>query len=98
MRTELGKRVEAPQGNGSDAASPQNESALSVSTLWSFAKELQLRSALAAIPADEKILVEKLGSSHNAWVCDRHGHRAARLGWPGLCDLPRLVDAEQRVQ
>jgi hypothetical protein len=81
IAAELGKRVEAPQGNGSDAASPQNESALSVSTPWSFAKELQLRSALAAIPADEKILVEKLGSSHNAWVAI--GMAIERLGWDG---------------
>jgi hypothetical protein len=46
---------------------------------WSFAAESNLRSALGAIPADEKVLTEKLGHSHDAWI--RIGMAIERLGW-----------------
>jgi hypothetical protein len=46
---------------------------------WSFAEEARLRSALSAIPADEKVLNEKLGSSHDVFV--RIGMAIQRLGW-----------------
>jgi hypothetical protein len=53
-----------PQAADAATASPKKTEG----EAWSFAKELKLRSALGAIPADEKMLTEKLGSSHNAWV------------------------------
>ena len=48
-------------------------------TAWCFATELRVRSALSAIPADEKVLTEKLGNSHDAWI--RIGMAIERLGW-----------------
>jgi hypothetical protein len=46
---------------------------------WSFAEDMRLRSALSAIPTDEKRLVEKFGSSHNTWV--NVGRAIERLDW-----------------
>jgi hypothetical protein len=46
---------------------------------WSFAEELRLRSALNAIPTDEKVLAEKFGSSHDTWI--KIGMAIERLGW-----------------
>jgi putative DNA primase/helicase len=46
---------------------------------WSEAEEKKLRSALAAIPTDEKELTAKLGDSHLVWV--NVGRAIERLGW-----------------
>jgi putative DNA primase/helicase len=48
-------------------------------TPWSFPEDARLRAALAAIPTDEKLLLEKFGSSHNIWV--KIGMAIERLGW-----------------
>jgi hypothetical protein len=48
-------------------------------TAWSFSVELRLRSALNAIPTDEKVIREKLGHSHDIWI--RIGMAIERLGW-----------------
>jgi putative DNA primase/helicase len=73
IAAELGKAKEdngPPAGNGFDASG---------TTPWSFETELRLRSALNAIPADEKLLTEKFGNSHNIWV--KIGMAIERLGW-----------------
>jgi hypothetical protein len=57
------------------AEEPEPESA----TPWSFAEETRLRSALATIPTDEKVLAEKFGHSHDTWV--KIGRAIERLGW-----------------
>jgi putative DNA primase/helicase len=48
-------------------------------TPWTFAEETRLRSALAAIPTDEKKLNAKLGHAHDVWV--KIGRAIERLGW-----------------
>jgi AAA domain/Primase C terminal 2 (PriCT-2) len=48
-------------------------------TPWSYAEELRLRSALAAIPTDEKVLAEKFGHAHDVWV--KIGRAIERLDW-----------------
>jgi AAA domain/Primase C terminal 2 (PriCT-2) len=48
-------------------------------TPWCEAEETRLRSAIMAIPADEKTLIEKFGSSHDRWV--KYGRAIERLGW-----------------
>jgi AAA domain/Primase C terminal 2 (PriCT-2) len=67
----------APDGAEAPGAEtpPQSEN----STPWSYAEEARLRSALAAIPANEQALSEKLGHSHDAWV--RMARAIERLGW-----------------
>jgi hypothetical protein len=61
------------QGNGHDNASGP------VDVAWSFAEETRLRSALATIPADERLLTAKLGDSHEAFF--KIGMAIERLGW-----------------
>jgi AAA domain/Primase C terminal 2 (PriCT-2) len=46
---------------------------------WTFAEEARLRSALGAIPTDEKVLAERLGTSHDTWI--KIGRAIERLGW-----------------
>ena len=46
---------------------------------WDFKKDTRLRSALNAIPADEKVLTEKSGDSHITWV--NIGRAIERLDW-----------------
>jgi hypothetical protein len=46
---------------------------------WSLKEDLKLRTALAAIPPDEKILTEKFGDSHEVFV--NIGRALERLGW-----------------
>jgi hypothetical protein len=46
---------------------------------WSFAADTRLRSALRAIPTDEKVLAEKFGVSHETWV--KIGRAIERLDW-----------------
>src|SRR5215831_18016141 len=48
-------------------------------TPWSFAEETRLRSALGAIPTDEKALAEKFGHAHDTWV--KIGRAIERLDW-----------------
>ena len=43
------------------------------------AEEARLRSALAAVPANERALNEKIGHSHDAWV--KMARAIERLGW-----------------
>src|SRR5262249_47424443 len=67
------------------AASADNEAtqraddASANGTPWSFNEEARLRSALGAIPTDEKVLAEKFGHSHDTWV--RIGRAVERLDW-----------------
>jgi putative DNA primase/helicase len=56
-------------------ATPEQEPVAS----WNFAEEAQLRSALAAIPTDEKVLAKKFGHAHDTWV--KVGRAIERLGW-----------------
>src|SRR4029077_21167677 len=56
-------------------AAPEQEPA----TSWSFAEETKLRTALAAIPTDEKGLAKKFGHSHKPWV--KIGRAIERLDW-----------------
>jgi putative DNA primase/helicase len=46
---------------------------------WTFAADMRLRSALAAIPTDEKVLAEKFGHSHDIWV--KIGRAIEWLDW-----------------
>jgi len=46
---------------------------------WSFTEDERLRSALMAIPTDEKILAAKFGTSHETWV--KIGMAIERLHW-----------------
>ena len=48
-------------------------------TAWSPNEEARLRSALNAIPTDEKALAEKFGHSHDTWV--KIGRAIERLDW-----------------
>jgi RecA-family ATPase len=48
-------------------------------TSWDFKKDTRLRSALNAIPADEKVLTAKSGDSHITWV--NIGRAIERLDW-----------------
>jgi hypothetical protein len=65
---------DAPQLAPTDDA-PKSTNA----TPWSFNEEARLRSALGAIPTDEKTLAEKFGHSHDTWV--RIGRAIERLDW-----------------
>jgi len=62
-----------------DNAEPQVDAAPDSDTPWSFSEEARLRSALGAIPTDEKILAEKFGHSHDTWI--KIGRAIERLGW-----------------
>src|SRR5262249_30562896 len=62
-----------------DNAEPQADAAPDSDTPWSFNEEARLRSALGAIPTDEKILAEKFGHSHDTWI--KIGRAIERLGW-----------------
>jgi putative DNA primase/helicase len=66
---------DAPRVAPDDGAAPEQEPASS----WSFAEETRLRSALAAIPTDEKALAKKFGHSHDVWV--KIGRAIERLDW-----------------
>ena len=68
----LGEQRE-PDHNAGDGASAQG------AATWSFAEDMRLRSALSAIPADERALAEKFGTSHEIWV--KIGRALERLGW-----------------
>jgi AAA domain/Primase C terminal 2 (PriCT-2)/Bifunctional DNA primase/polymerase, N-terminal len=66
-----------PHVNGAPPTAAEAEA--TPQTPYSFAEEARLRAALQAIPADEKILAEKLGSSHDTWV--KIGRAIERLDW-----------------
>jgi hypothetical protein len=63
---------------------------------WTEAEEQKLRSALAAIPTDEKILKEKFKDSHEVFY--NIGRALERLGWGenGFRYLARLVRTKCR--
>src|SRR5262249_52643950 len=72
----------AVQGGNSVALPPVDDArqlAPANATPWSFAEEARLRSALGAIPADERVLAEKFGHSHDTWV--KIGRAIERLDW-----------------
>jgi hypothetical protein len=71
--TRAAVQPERQQYNGQDNASGP------VDVAWSFAEETRLRSALAMIPADERLLTAKLGDSHEAFF--KIGMAIERLGW-----------------
>ena len=60
---------------------PTEEAATKVEAAepWSFAADTHLRSALRALPTDEKVLAEKFGHSHETWV--KIGRAIERLDW-----------------
>jgi Family of unknown function (DUF5906)/Primase C terminal 2 (PriCT-2) len=62
--------------DGAEGPEPEPESS---ATPWSYTEELRLRSALAAIPTDEKVLAEKFGHAHDVWV--KIGRAIERLDW-----------------
>jgi hypothetical protein len=80
MAAKLSKRANqgaAPDSN--DNEQKEKEQHQQETIAWCFATELRLRSALGAIPADEKVLTDKLGNSHDTWI--RIGMAIERLGW-----------------
>jgi Protein of unknown function (DUF3987)/Primase C terminal 2 (PriCT-2) len=81
MAARLSKRGEQDtQANNDAAQKERHEEARQAETVpWNFATELHLRSALGAIPTDEKLLTEKLGHSHDAWI--KIGMAIERLDW-----------------
>jgi RecA-family ATPase len=78
-RGNQGNQGAAQNGSNKEQEEPHQEQHQHQQVPWSFATELRLRSALGAIPTDEKVLTEKLGNSHGAWV--RIGMAIERLGW-----------------
>ena len=64
------EQAQTPAGDGDTAAA---------SAAWSLTEDARVRSALSTIPANEKVLKEKLGDSHGAFV--RIGMAIERLGW-----------------
>ena len=62
-----------PSAPNSEQAPPKD------ATPWRFAEETRLRSALSAIPTDEKALAEKFGHPHGIWV--KIGRAIERLDW-----------------
>jgi hypothetical protein len=82
MATKLSKRGNqgATQDDSDKEQNEQHQRQHQQETIaWCFTTELRLRSALSAIPADEKVLTEKLGNSHEVWI--RIGMAIERLGW-----------------
>src|SRR5262245_45699562 len=68
-----------PIAPADDAGAQEPPAASERAPAWSFAKDMRLRSAIAAIPTDEKVLAEKLGHSHDIFV--DIGRAIAWLGW-----------------
>jgi hypothetical protein len=84
MATKLGKRRDQGTQTNNGAGhgqqqQQQEETRQEETTPWTFATETRLRAALNVIPADEKVLTEKLGNSHDIWI--RIGRAIERLGW-----------------
>ena len=69
----------APHVDDAPQSAPETEPAPHIDTPWSFGEETRLRTALAAIPTDEKLLAEKFGHAHDTWV--KIGRAIERLGW-----------------
>jgi hypothetical protein len=74
-------KAEPPVDDFSPDPEPDNrgKSDNAPETPWRFAEETRLRSALSAIPTDEKSLAEKFGHAHDTWV--KIGRAIERLGW-----------------
>jgi len=68
-----------PAAPSVDATPPVASEEPEPATPWSFAEDMRLRSALAAIPTDEQLLAEKFGHAHDVWV--KIGRAIERLGW-----------------
>jgi hypothetical protein len=64
---------------GDADTTPHVDTAATNGTPWSFNEEARLRSALGAIPTDEKALAEKFGHAHDVWV--KIGRAIERLDW-----------------
>jgi hypothetical protein len=89
IAAELGGQKEidfdaAPRAIGGAApdntdTTPHVDTAATNGTPWGFAEEARLRSALGAIPTDEKVLAEKFGHAHDTWV--KIGRAIERLDW-----------------
>jgi RecA-family ATPase len=70
---------DVPHVNDAPHVAPETEPAPQNETAWSFTEETRLRSALDAIPTDEKLLAEKFGHAHDTWV--KIGRAIERLDW-----------------
>jgi hypothetical protein len=68
-----------PHVDDAPHVAPETEPAPQSKTPWSFTEETRLRSALDAIPTDEKLLAEKFGHAHDTWV--KIGRAIERLDW-----------------
>jgi hypothetical protein len=72
-----GSARELPHIDGAPALAPANGTDAAPS--WTLAEDARLRSALGAIPANEKVLTEEFGDSHKTWV--KIGLALERLDW-----------------
>jgi hypothetical protein len=70
---------DVPHVDDAPHVAPETEPAPQSKTPWSFTEETRLRSALNAIPTDEKLLAKKFGHAHDTWV--KIGRAIERLGW-----------------
>jgi hypothetical protein len=78
---ELAAGLPAEVKQEAKAAQEDGQADQPAATTWTQAEETRLRSALAAIPTDEKILAEKFKDvgSHKIWI--NVGRAIHRLGW-----------------
>jgi hypothetical protein len=80
LASELGGQTNGLDFNAASRVEPQVEHEIPyLKTPWTFAEETRLRSALAAIPTNEKALTDKFGHSHGIWI--KIGRAIERLGW-----------------
>jgi hypothetical protein len=80
VAAELGGQTNRLDFNAASRVEPPVEHEIPyLKTPWTFAEETRLRSALAAIPTNEKALADKFGHSHSIWI--KVGRAIEWLGW-----------------